>query len=348
MHVCQKLAYGSLSRVPVACFDLREHGIDGTLPVGILWDRTLGLDLPANLTQYFEQITKSFGERCIKVLAGPAGERRTIAVGRYGHLQVFPVGDCHGEEVAVGNIVHGIDDNSCFSRIGRDGGIEVSIFAGSKGQIDVREVTRPVRPASEIDRTRTRKLLDAGAYRTAHNPDNRASMQKSLNLFSCELAAADDEAALLEKVEGDWVRGVGHVLAAGFDGGANQAAPLRPGTVIVAGVAISEQLVEHEPRMGATLADSAVRDDGFVCSYILPCVNGLQLGYRFEGAVLGDCRCPANVLRSRNVAASLGALLGQVFGGKQLAAVLSRAANVDERSAILTKLLLDLMAVGAN
>src|SRR5438552_236944 len=49
-------------------------------------------------------------------------------------------------------------------------------------------------------------------------------------------------------------------LLALFDGNADEGAPLRPGTVIVPDVRDAQELGEHEPCVGRTLADPAVGD----------------------------------------------------------------------------------------
>ena len=53
----------------------------------------------------------------------------------------------------------------------------------------------------------------------------------------------------------------GHRL---LDRHADEAAPLRPGAVVVADVGEAEQLVEHEPGVAGALADAAVGDDVLV------------------------------------------------------------------------------------
>src|SRR3712207_1764693 len=45
-----------------------------------------------------------------------------------------------------------------------------------------------------------------------------------------------------------------------LDGGADGVTPLRPGAVVVADVAVAEQVVEHEPGVARALPDAAVGD----------------------------------------------------------------------------------------
>src|SRR3712207_2054838 len=45
-----------------------------------------------------------------------------------------------------------------------------------------------------------------------------------------------------------------------LDGGADGVAPLRPGAVVVADVALSEEVVEHKPRVAGALPDAPVGD----------------------------------------------------------------------------------------
>src|SRR3954453_7549598 len=57
---------------------------------------------------------------------------------------------------------------------------------------------------------------------------------------------------------------VGASLHVFLDRHSDHVAPLGPGAVVVLHVALSEQLVQHEPRVRRALADAAVRDDRLV------------------------------------------------------------------------------------
>src|SRR4051794_37275149 len=50
-------------------------------------------------------------------------------------------------------------------------------------------------------------------------------------------------------------------LGALGDGRANQVAPLCPGTVVVADLRVTQQVMQHEPGVAGPLADAAVGDD---------------------------------------------------------------------------------------
>src|SRR5580692_4492068 len=56
------------------------------------------------------------------------------------------------------------------------------------------------------------------------------------------------------------VRGCGGFF---FDRGANEVAPLGPGTVVILHVAKAEQILQHEPGVRAAFADAAVGDHFF-------------------------------------------------------------------------------------
>src|SRR5215469_13635954 len=73
-----------------------------------------------------------------------------------------------------------------------------------------------------------------------------------------------------------------------LDGRAHQAAPLGPRPVIVLHRRISQELVQHEPRMGATLANAAIRDCRFLWRDALAAVDLPQVACGLEGTVVGD------------------------------------------------------------
>ena len=55
-----------------------------------------------------------------------------------------------------------------------------------------------------------------------------------------------------------------------LDGSVDQAAPLGPGTIVVADIFIAEQVVQHKPGVAAALANAAVGDDVLLGSDALP------------------------------------------------------------------------------
>ena len=76
--------------------------------------------------------------------------------------------------------------------------------------------------------------------------------------------------------------------------------------------------------MRRALTDSAVGDRLPIRRDAGAAVELLQVGDVLEGPVLLDRFGPGDVLRGRDVAAALGALLGQVLGSQELARVLAR------------------------
>src|SRR2546421_2952204 len=115
-----------------------------------------------------------------------------------------------------------------------------------------------------------------------------------------------------------------------FDWGGDQAPPLGPGSVVVPDVGIAEQVVQDEPGVGGAFADPAIGDHGLVGSHALRFVEGAELVGGLEGAILANRLAPRDVGGTRNVAAALGALLGQVFRSQQLATELLGRADVDQ------------------
>src|SRR3954452_11708060 len=73
-----------------------------------------------------------------------------------------------------------------------------------------------------------------------------------------------------------------------LDRDVDEVAPLRPRTVVVAHVALAEQLVEHEPGVRRALADAAVGDDPLAAEDALTAVELAQLVGGLERPVLLD------------------------------------------------------------
>src|ERR1700730_4499431 len=131
-----------------------------------------------------------------------------------------------------------------------------------------------------------------------------------------------------------------------LDRGLDQRPPLGPGAVVVADVGVAEDLGQNEPGVSGALPDPAVGDRLPVAGDALRAIELLQLGDVLEGAVLLDRLGPGDVLGGRDVAAPLGAFLGQVLGGQELARVLARGPDVDQ--ACLADPLRDIVAVGPD
>src|SRR6266568_7058062 len=96
-----------------------------------------------------------------------------------------------------------------------------------------------------------------------------------------------------------------------LDGEADAVAPFGPGAVVVADLAVAEQLVQDEPGVAGALADAAVDDDVPVGGDALAAVERLELVGGLEGRGVGVDRLrPGDRLGAGDVAAAQGALLG--------------------------------------
>ena len=137
--------------------------------------------------------------------------------------------------------------------------------------------------------------------------------------------------------------GVAHL-----DRRADERAVLGPRPVVVAHVAVAEDLGQHEPGVAGALADAAVGDHVLVRRDALAAVDGAQLVYRLERAVLGDGGRPRDVGGARDVAPSLCRFLRQVRRRRQLAAVFLGRTYVDETSSRVANSAQHVVAVGAN
>src|SRR5271169_3937283 len=98
------------------------------------------------------------------------------------------------------------------------------------------------------------------------------------------------------------VRGDGDFL---LDRGADQIAPLGPGTVVILHVAEAQQIFQHEPGVRAAFADAAVSDHFFRAVNSLLAVELLQSVRGFEGAVFVGGLRPGNIGCARNVSGAL-------------------------------------------
>src|SRR6476646_2257595 len=109
-----------------------------------------------------------------------------------------------------------------------------------------------------------------------------------------------------------------------LDWRADEGAPLGPRAVVVADIGVAEELRQHEPGVRAALADAAVGDDRLVRGDPPAAVDLAQLVGALEGAVRVGGGGPGDVLRGRDVASALRALLRVVRHVDDLAAVLVR------------------------
>src|SRR5262245_58629194 len=116
-----------------------------------------------------------------------------------------------------------------------------------------------------------------------------------------------------------------------LDGDVDEVAPFGPGAVVVLDVLVAEQLAEHEPRMGAALADPAVGDDRLVRRHSLGAVELAQLVGRLERAVVAYGLGPRDRVGGRDVPCPLRALLLVAGRRDEVSGVLLRAADVHER-----------------
>src|SRR5215472_17844083 len=74
-----------------------------------------------------------------------------------------------------------------------------------------------------------------------------------------------------------------------LDWHANQAAPLRPGAIVVAHFGVAKQIVERKPGMAAALADTAVGHNFFIGSHTSAAIDSAKFIRRFKGAILAHC-----------------------------------------------------------
>ena len=88
-------------------------------------------------------------------------------------------------------------------------------------------------------------------------------------------------------------------------GRSHDAAPLGPGTVIVAYVLVSQQLGQNEPCVGGTLTDTAIGDGFFGAVDSFASVERRQVVCGFERTVFVDCLAPRDVGRPRDMSAPL-------------------------------------------
>ena len=133
-----------------------------------------------------------------------------------------------------------------------------------------------------------------------------------------------------------------------FDWGSHDAAPLGPGAIVIADVAVSQKLSQNEPRMRRPFADPAVGDGLFAAVDSLAAIKNLQVISRFEGSILRHSLSPRHVGCARDVPAALGAFLGQVLRGQKLAGILGGGPDVDQGDAARVNFAQHLIAVGAD
>src|SRR5215212_279895 len=112
----------------------------------------------------------------------------------------------------------------------------------------------------------------------------------------------------------------------------DQRAVFGPGAVVVLHIVLVENLVQHEPRMRASLTDPAVGDDVVVPAQAGPAVELLEFLVGLEGTVVIRGLAPRHVDRRWDVSAALGLFLREVGRGEQPAGVLVGAADVHQAS----------------
>src|SRR5687768_11161108 len=119
-------------------------------------------------------------------------------------------------------------------------------------------------------------------------------------------------------------------LVAERDRNAAQRSVLGPGSVVVLHVRVTEDLVQDEPRVRASLANAAVRDRVLAVVVSHLGVELTELVVASECSVVVGRLAPRDVARRRDVATDLGLLLGQVGRREQPSGVLVGAADVDQ------------------
>src|SRR6266550_7310064 len=113
---------------------------------------------------------------------------------------------------------------------------------------------------------------------------------------------------------------------------ANCVAPLRPATVVVPHAIVAEEIGEHEPGMGGSLANAAVRDDvvAFLETLFL-FVDGAQRSRVLEASIRIRGARPGNTARSLDVAAPQGSFLRVIGHVGALSGVFFGRTYVDKR-----------------
>src|SRR6266849_1028246 len=95
-----------------------------------------------------------------------------------------------------------------------------------------------------------------------------------------------------------------------LDRNANRISPFGPATVVVPHTIVAEEVGEHEPGMGGSLANAAVRNDivAFLETLFL-LVDRAQRSRILEAAIRIRGARPGNATRSLDVAATQGSFL---------------------------------------
>src|SRR5215469_3427920 len=83
-----------------------------------------------------------------------------------------------------------------------------------------------------------------------------------------------------------------------LDWNADQAAPLRPGAIVIAHFGVAKQVVKCKPGMTAALTDAAVSHNFFIGSHAFAAIDGTELIRRFKGAILAHCCSPRDISRA--------------------------------------------------
>src|SRR5947209_18547457 len=153
----------------VAALQTSEQSIvDCSVPALVWRHRPARLDRAPGVGQHVEKVSELGGEMLLEVLTHPACESRTGASSGNGDLEIAAPHDRHGKEVAVGNVVDGVDQHTAVPSIDSDLRVEGAILGGAKGQIDPVEIRRLVGAGSqhngacdvEIAEQRTRLRVD--------------------------------------------------------------------------------------------------------------------------------------------------------------------------------------------
>src|SRR5437868_9267638 len=195
------------------------------------------------------------------------------------------------------------------------------------GEVDVRVVPAGGHePAAQVDPVRA----GVGLPEICGPPDGPDHAVDGDERFRAG-AVADMDPAAVEELRAHARR----MLATALDRCADEAAVFGPASVVVTDLLVTEEVRQHEPGVGAPLADAAIRDGLGRAIEALLAVDALELIDRLEAAILAHRARPRDIDGALDVTAALRPFLWEVLRREELARELLRRPHVDELLAVL-------------